>query len=1767
MATMEERSQEELDAGTAPAVPLDTLDVVELQAFNDRKAWIIEKTKYLESLTPLEPLRTESDVYVDRTTGLPTLDEIRSWVRELRALEKETDQFDKVDLKRLRRTARAAANRHLTPEDTDLVDLTLSTLLALDHLLEAIQARSEQLDLFGHRVRWEDQRTECEQERLTLLSDLNTFISGPARWSPTAYEEASASGTFVLPDQVASMPAAVQARAGTPAFSQSSSSRSTPTMAFPTSRSQRFHLGQSLAADASRLYMRATNLREGRVEVAGKLLDRVISLKKVPDQFLDEQDRLENDTEYLRRSLGEFSLALAEQWIVADRVYSDCVKHQSEAHALMADLGKAAMKPPNQRLHASLAYRISTLESRLSTAAYDVLIFRYIPQPTHPSYPEQEHFNEQIAQKLSEELETARNLGRIAGNHVKEYHNSLKVLHRADKIKEEMGARQSQLSELVVRLARGNDALGDAGAAPDLSTEACLEPGRHSAYMAALPALLDQVDEAGRSADRLVRTARAHLPALKAISLNPGYLENCIQAINSLDAERNSLAGAKASASSLCARFTTTCQVWSETQGLQQSCHKHQADIQNGLECDRWRPESPVSSGSGPPTPNTPSNRSFMDSSSPSEVMAQLDTFAKYFKQAVETLLKEVIPRVGPALQAHFNGASERLEVDISNLRQLAKLWQRVRAQATAMKGTMDEAYALENRLSSILLEADVIWQPIPGSSSIPELASSIQSLRHRHSEVRQEIAAFSGGLVSRIPFVTSHIRAASSTYKVRSPKPSAILPMPQTPPEAFVDSSLTIPFDPTALDEAIRSQVNVRSARLNGALYNVDRRLRLLEGAERVRSFDECLAQAVRSVEDVYQSLDARSAAIRVLASQEAAESIADVQLALEALDSETTQLLSFASSMDHMLQNIITLPQQAYENIRRDILDQDTEELGALLDSRQSHLRGLETREDQLREDTAKALRRLHDISSALAKRLSTLEREKAERDAVLRRQQLEAEEQARKRREEEMRVVEPNLTGANSSSEQDIISINPANSVVLTLRETDLIVVVPDIVSPNNAPIPQEASEHAEGPDTPPQKRILSGTDAQDGGVRLSSQPSTPAILVPSVIVTDYPQSEVIAHWNELKSPAPSLAGSQRNAAVPSKPVPSATMTASPPSSTLATSVAENSVGAEGAPDFDVSQDDEDVFGSFVSIASRKSEQAIPPLQALTELRAALLALKIEDLAQSSSPETQFGILPTQSIVQLLNTQVTGLLVQVQQVEIAESDARCVCSRDALQQELNSALDLFPRLHSLATFAGKVDECDAGINEIISQVDDYPGLSQSGTRPSSPSFEAARTQLRQLIERVSGVVDTVVEHADGLADDFRVLNERTRIEQTWAEARDEANDRLDPLFVRTISTLSLSSLSSSTSSRHLSTQAFKKSSLSRQSSTSMLSGRSSVLSASTSGSPWTSSPGFKPTSRSVSGPLPRTPASRLPRLSQSPTPSEVLRQRTESVTSMYSQRPRQSLDSFAPVWSRGISDARRRKSSISSETTPSRPRNISMSSSWSRTPRQSFGSPMLPAREAPKKRQYVANPKNKLDVAVGNVINRLPVNVSVRPLPGWRDQSGRYYIGDGHPKPYFCRILRSQTVMVRVGGGWMELSKFIKSHFADLFRILPPGPLTPPMQAKEPWINSATLLKAAGSPLQAAGSPLASPSALSPTFSDAKTPSPAAHAGDMSTSSVFSFTSSSPGSPLASIQFLRKADDLRRSTQSPPLRGSTSKPAKAQGKATPRTPVWRP
>lgn len=146
--------------------------------------------------------------------------------------------------------------------------------------------------------------------------------------------------------------------------------------------------------------------------------------------------------------------------------------------------------------------------------------------------------------------------------------------------------------------------------------------------------------------------------------------------------------------------------------------------------------------------------------------------------------------------------------------------------------------------------------------------------------------------------------------------------------------------------------------------------------------------------------------------------------------------------------------------------------------------------------------------------------------------------------------------------------------------------------------------------------------------------------------------------------------------------------------------------------------------------------------------------------------------------------------------------------------------------------------------------------------------------------------------------------------------------------------------------------------------------------------------------------------------------------------------------------------------------------------------------FSTPSPKATRDAGVNRYQADPRNKLDTAIGRIVNRLPMPVSIvsaqaanrsasSAAKDEKDISGRYWIGDPEPRLCFCRILPSRTVMVRVGGGWQELSEFLTQHYSHL--SLPNGEMRSAMLSPSKGHSASSLawLRSASGP---AGSPAA-------------------------------------------------------------------------------------
>ena len=139
------------------------------------------------------------------------------------------------------------------------------------------------------RITWDSQRIGAWKERQSILAGLDSFIKTRARWSPSAYDQPPSESTTPL----ATLP---------------------PTAAGDNfSRAARYRLAETLSHDAAQFASRFTALKHSLLVPSGKTLDKLIEKITVPDQFLDAQDKLEDEVAPMD-SLGKFAMQVVTQW-------------------------------------------------------------------------------------------------------------------------------------------------------------------------------------------------------------------------------------------------------------------------------------------------------------------------------------------------------------------------------------------------------------------------------------------------------------------------------------------------------------------------------------------------------------------------------------------------------------------------------------------------------------------------------------------------------------------------------------------------------------------------------------------------------------------------------------------------------------------------------------------------------------------------------------------------------------------------------------------------------------------------------------------------------------------------------------------------------------------------------------------------------------------------------------------------------------------------------------------------------------------------------------------------------------------------------------------------------------------------------------------------------------------------------------------------------------------------------------------------------------
>ncbi|KAM6495594.1 hypothetical protein JOM56_008300 [Amanita muscaria] len=1717
---------------------LESHEVIELQTFSERKAWIEERIKFLERMPPIEAFVGLDAVRAsaEQVPGLPTREELQQWITEHDAIEKETEIFDKGELKKLRQLTKAATQRNLSPEDTDLIELALTTIYELDRLLHLSRGRAENLELLGLRLTWEENRITGWIGFRKLMEDLQMFVTTRARWTPSVYD------TMTKEEDHSE----IKRRGSVASFASAMSDTSNSIAAF--SRGARFKLAELLSRDAAQFASRISNLRHSKISAAGKALDKLIdaSRKPVPEVLLDEQDKLEEKGINEMEHVGKFVMNLVMQWRKADEIYVETKKDQVTAQNLFEEIETAKLQHPTARQSISFVSRAESLLKRLSLRGNPGSSNSSFPRPEHFLFLDQYNINLGLVSQLAAEIAQATILAQNSDLAAREYKKVYDSVKGAEDLLQEVSNLAPLLDIIIEKLLKGitNDE-GD-GSPPNLISETCLELTAHSVYLALLPDLLEQGTTADDTSAELLQRSRPILLALEASGIDASFQATAKAGIQKLSSQRDRARNAREDIVGRVYRLKEARKIWASMGGILAQLEEIRGFVEEAMNKFKWRQQI---THSAPLTPDSP----------PSTPIAAVPTHSELL-----SLLQQMEPKLSQDIESPFLILSYTLEVPVKEFlsrsilglkntfdvtKQLIDVLEAIQAQATVMGAVRDECNAIQVSIEDLKIRLNCAIEDVMTSRlTQKEVVRNEESLQAEISGLESKVQIFVQNLLQRVPFIDRGPRTpnTNSTFvKRRFSLLDSKVGLTQQ------RKAVELPFELSSLDDAVRADCNSYTIALNGKIENLLQLNYHLKLARMSKEVDNALKPLLDDINDINGSLNDEKARFANIDDAHKLEQLNALLEDLEALSStHRTRIFRSLSFVREVVRRMQELPGS-----------QDPSVHESLLLSRIRAVDDVELRLNNWFEDLNGFKDQVANACRQESQRLEEIRR------AEMHRQQKEsmrlAAEEAERLRVEQERLVNKKLKEleeerlAEEERQRRLRERHAAEDAQRRVRERQR----------------READEQRRLEEL----RLAEEKRMEEDRLRQAAEEAEKERL----------HRERLEVEVKLRQVEEQLAEERRITAERTK---------------RKRSRAEERQEHLATKQFTVLKENVFGFRLMPELQQARSPEMLKLQEQILALRKRLRQIKISEALRPSKAATQ---LPTQDRVAKIRKSLTSISQDVSKLPSSAKDFTVDMELKSLRTEVEASFNLLKRLKDLASLSNTIKSCEAALSDLLEHVDSYPspplGILSTTFRPS-----ANLPPEKQLSSRLAFTREKVNDMNTKLAlvkDDSRAVAESSTVQQTWQELEEMTNERLGGKRTRPSSVIgSLSIACRSTESllnRRASTT--KGSSYSGLSASTSSAGtpRGRLLAPPNVGTRRAVSGGHEP-SKSVSAST--RPPSQLSNTSR-PLPKSfspsvygttfASRQRTPSLSNSISTPPpgrppvhihtpaNQDRSTASPT----LSDSSTRSRSVlgTSKVSTSTTR-----SSWSRAPRNSLSSFIPPQLMSPPKRnkqkptppsvhsgarkKYVPDPKSKLDVAVGDIVNKLPVGINVEGvIDTWKDKSGKYWIGNQDPKLCFCRILRSQTVMVRVGGGWAELSTFITDHFADSFRIMGDSDALPIKgDTKEKWINAATLLESDEKENDSQGLvPPKPPSTPEPKLSPG-IPSFAITTPTGRSPQSISSPSTKSGSPLTPMQFIRRADfDLatgRPVTPSrPPTRARNAPPTPSH--STNKHGVWRP
>lgn len=518
---------------------------------------------------------------------------------------------------------------------------------------------------------------------------------------------------------------------------------------------------------------------------------------------------------------------------------------------MLEELEVARLGHPTSRQDVAFSSRTAALLKRLQSREDPSSVSSLFPRPTHTLFSDQPAVTDAAIALLSSELTSALEQVHKAEDYARDYHAALEAVKRVEGACKAASGLSSQYDGIIKRLQNGVPADRGDGSPPDLSTDACLDATRHAAFLASLPAILQELQRADVDATDLLPNARVALLHLDYPGVDPQFKTDSEAEVQRLACIQQAAARVR---DEVCARadaLDATRKVWGTMKQVFSDSEELRRNVAAAIDKHRWRQQ--LQSSEAPPTPESPSSVLPQLTISPGSVLARVDRMQAQLGQDVSGPIAIVTPVIGPPLADYFAQCSSALNVVLENLRRSARFWDAVRNQSTAMESVRDEAQALQVQMEDLKVRVDRgVEDVLSGALAGDELLLTEGGLSGELKRCQDAVRGFNHALPRRVSFVGDHFATSPSQRH---------LPLVGGFDLDYIRRAgqHDLPIDPHSLDNAVRTDSNGYSLLLSGVARQLEQKFEQFQLAKAAKAVDvatSTLLENIRRVAEVVAAM-----------------------------------------------------------------------------------------------------------------------------------------------------------------------------------------------------------------------------------------------------------------------------------------------------------------------------------------------------------------------------------------------------------------------------------------------------------------------------------------------------------------------------------------------------------------------------------------------------------------------------------------------------------------------------------------------------------------------------------------------------------------------------------------------------------------------------------------------------------------------------------------------------------------------------------------------